>query len=252
MTEEQGKTPFKEYARQIYVDAGKSLMLQNDIYQPYLDQKKPFRFGCGTLVLLLLPAAIALGIGVALNLATLPRADLIQGQIKSFLDQSAMVQSLAIQYPGMKAFLNLFYSIAWIYIRVSGIYPYPSSIFWTPISFIAGVLFTWWLYTVLLQLVAGWLGGKVKKGGLYGPMVFAFAPQLLNVFAILPAFSVPFQLITAWTIAISYQILRAVYGFTWGRTVMTLVLTLLLHLILIALSIIFGVIIGVAVAGAMA
>ena len=252
MAEEKNKTPFKEFAKQTYLDAGRAMLLQNDIYQPYLEKQKPFRFGCGTLALLLLPAALAMGIGVALNLATLPRADLIQEQIQSLLSQSAIYQSLAAQYPTMEGIVNLFYSVAWMFIRVSGIYPYPASILLTPLSFIMGVLFAWWLYTVLLQMVAGWLGGKAKKGALYGPMVFAFAPQLLNVLTIMPAFAVPIQLVTAWTIAISYQILRAVYGFSWARTVMTLLLTLLLHLVLIALSVLFGVLIGVAVAGAMA
>jgi hypothetical protein len=55
----------------------------------------------------------------------------------------------------------------------------------------------------------------------------------------------------AWTLAITYQILRATFGFSWGRTVMTIFLTLLMHIVLIVLSVFFGIVIGVAVAGAM-
>ncbi len=251
MTETKEKTPFSQYARQTYSDAGKALMLQDDIYTPYLEKERPFRFGCGTLALLLLPAAIALGVGVVMNLATLPRADMLQEQFHSLLTQSGLYQSLAGQYPTVVVLFELLYSLSWLVIRFSGIYPYPASILLTPISFLTGVLFTWWLYTVLLQMVSGWLGGKAKKGALYGPMVFAFAPQLLNVFGFIPGLTIPISLMSAWTVAISFQILRATYGFSWGRAVMAIVLTLVMHVVLLALSVIFGVLIGVAVAGAM-
>jgi hypothetical protein len=251
MSETSEKTSFSQFAKQTYIDAGRALMLQDDLYVPYLEKKRPFRFGCGTLALLLLPAAIALGIGVVLDLATLPRLDLIQEQLHTIISQSAMYQSLTGQYPTMIVLVDLLFSLAWLVMRFSGVYPYPASIILAPISFITGVLFTWWLFTVLLQMVAGWLGGKAQKGALYAPMVFAFAPQLLNAFGLIPGLSIPLSLMSAWTLAISYQILRATYGFSWGRTVMTIVLTLVMHIVLIALSVIFGVIIGVAVASAM-
>lgn len=251
MTETKEKTPFSQYARQTYTDAGKALMLQDDMYIPYLEKEHPFRFGCGTLALMLLPAAIALGVGVLMNLATLPRADMLQEQFHSLLTQSALYQSLAGQYPTAVVLFELLYSISWLVIRLTGIYPYPASILLTPISFITGVLFTWWLYTVLLQMVAGWLGGKIKKGALYAPMVFAFAPQLINSLGFIPGVTIPISLLSAWTLAISFQIVRATFGFSWGRAVMAIVLTLVMNVVLLALSVIFGVVIGVAVAGAM-
>jgi hypothetical protein len=251
MSDASEKTPFSRFAKRTFADAGRSLMLQEDVYAPYLEKDRPFRFGCGTLAFLLLPAALAVGIGVALDLATLPRVDMLQEQISAAITQSAAYQSLTSQYPTLTVLINLLLSMTWFFIRWTGIYPYPASIILTPISFLTGVLFTWWLFTVLLQMVAGWLGGKARKGALYAPMVFAFAPQLLYAFGILPGLTVPVSLVSAWTLAISYQILRAVYGFSWGRTVMTIVLTLVMHVVLITLSVIFGVVIGVVVAGAM-
>lgn len=251
MSDTSGRTPFTRFAKKTYTDAGRALMLQDDFYGPYLEKDRPFRFGCGTLALILLPAALALGIGVILDLATLPRVDLLQAQVHTILSQSTVYQSLAGQYPTLFVLVELLFSLAWLAMRFSGIYPYPASILLTPISFVTGVLFTWWLYTVLLQMVAGWLGGKTRKGALYAPMVFAFAPQLLNAFGLIPGLTVPISLMSAWTLAISYQILRATYGFSWGRTVMTIVLTLVMHVVLIVLSVIFGVLLGVAVASAM-
>ena len=251
MSDTSGKTPFSQLAKKTYADAGRAFMLQDNFYGPYLEKDRPFRVGCGTLVLLMLPAAIALGIGVILDLATLPRVDLLQEQFHIILSQSSVYQSLVGQYPTVVALIELLFSLAWWVMRFSGIYPYPASVLLTPISFITGVLFTWWLFTVLLQMVAGWLGGKTRKGALYTPMVFAFAPQLLNALGLIPGLSVPISLMSAWTLAISYQIIRATYGFSWGRTVMTIVLTLVVHVILIALSVLFGVILGVAVARAM-
>jgi hypothetical protein len=251
MSDPSEKNSFNQFAKQTYGDAGRALMLQDDLYGPYLDKERPFRFGCGTLALLLLPAAIALGIGVILDLATLPRVDLLQEQLSTIITQSALYQSLAGQYPTVTVLVELFLSIAWLFLRFSGIYPYPASIILTPISFITGVLFTWWLYTVLLQMVAGWLGGKTKKGALYAPMVFAFSPQLLNALGLIPGLTIPLSLMTAWTFAISFQIIRSTYGFAWGRAAMTIFLTLVMHVVLIALSVIFGVILGVAVVSAM-
>jgi hypothetical protein len=248
---ETNKTPFKQYASQTFTDAGKSLMLQGDFYPSYLEKEKPFRFGCGTLALMLLPAAIALGIGVALNLLTLPRLDLIHAQLQTLISQSAIYQSLASQYQNFAATFQFLSNLIWWTLRSTGVYPYPVSIITTPISFIVGILFTWWLFAVLLQMVAGWLGGKVKKGAMYGSMVFAFSPQLLNVLAIIPGFTVPASLLVAWTLAITYQIIRSVYGFSWGRSVMTILLTLVMHLVLVALAVIFGIIVGVAVSAAM-
>jgi hypothetical protein len=251
MTENSQKIPFREHAKQTYVDASKAMMLQDDIYQPYLEKERPFRFGCGTLTLLLAPAAIALGIGIALNLLTLPRIDLLQGQLLNHFTQSAVYQSLATQYASFAAFFNFLYSMIWLMIRLSGVYPFPASIILTPISFITGVLFTWWLFSILIQTVAGWLGGKTKKGAMYGPMVFAFAPQLLYVFGIVPGLTIPVSLTTAWTFAITYQIIKSVYGFSWARTVMTIILTLVLNIVLIVLAVVFGIVIGVAVSSAL-
>jgi hypothetical protein len=251
MTENKPQTHFSDHARQTFADAGKAMMLQEQVYPPYLEKDHPFKFGCGTLALLLAPAAIALGIGVALNLLTLPRMDLLQQQFFTLITQSGVYQSLAGQYQSFGSFFNFLYSLSWLTIRLSGAYPYPASILLTPISFITGVLFTWWLFAVLLQMVAGWLGGKTKKGALYGPMVFAFAPQLLNGLGIIPGLTVPVSLMVAWTLAITYQIIRATFGFTWGRTVMTILLTLIMHIVLIALAVVFGVLIGVMVSRAM-
>jgi hypothetical protein len=60
-------------------------LLEKDVYAPYLEKERPYHFGCGTLALLMLPAVIAIGIGIALNLLTLPRADLFQEQFFTFI-----------------------------------------------------------------------------------------------------------------------------------------------------------------------
>jgi hypothetical protein len=250
--ENSPKVPFNQYARKTFSDAGRALLLQDEIYPPYLEKENPFRFGCGALALILFPAAIALGIGVALNLLTLPRIDLLQQQFFTLFTQSNLYQSLASQYQNFAAFFSFIYSLIWLTVRLSGAYPFPASIIFTPISFITGILFTWWLFAILLQMVAGWLGGKTKKGAMYAPVVFAFAPQLLYILGIIPGLTVPVSLTVAWTLAITYQIIRSVFGFSWGRTVMTILITLVVHLVLIFLAVVFGVIIGVIVSGAMA
>jgi hypothetical protein len=247
----EAKTPFRQFARQTFTDAGQALLLDDEVYAPYLEKERPFRTGCGTLALLMLPAAIAIGVGIALNLLTLPRADLLQEKFFSVITQSTVYLTVVNQAPSFAGIFNIIYALIWWSIRITGIYPFPVSIFFTPISFILGILFTWWLFAVLVQMVAGWLGGKSRKGAIYSPMAFAFAPQLINALAFIPGLTIPLSLTLVWTLAITYQIIRASYGFSWGRSIMTIILTVVMHLVLIALAVIFGVLIGVWVAGRM-
>jgi hypothetical protein len=242
---------FRQRTKQSFSDAGRALLLQDDVYTPYLEKENPFRFGCGTLTLLLLPAAIAIGVGVAMDLLTLPRADILQEQLINFITHTNVYLSLVNQAPVFAELFNIFYNVTWWGIRTTGVYPFPVSIILAPISFILGILFNWWLYSVLVQMVAGWLGGKSRKGVIYSPLVFAFAPQMINILAFIPGLTIPAYLLLAWTIAISYQVIRATYGFTWGRSVMTIILTLVMNFVLITLAVIFGVLIGVLVAKGM-
>ncbi len=106
----KAKTPFRQYARQTFTDAGCTLLFQEEVYAPFIEKERPFRFGCRTLALLMLPAAIAIGIGIALNLLTLPRADLLQEQFFTFITQSTTYQFAVNQVFAFEGIFNIIYS----------------------------------------------------------------------------------------------------------------------------------------------
>jgi hypothetical protein len=79
-------------------------------------------------------------------------------------------------------------------------------------------LYSWDIVQLVVVYCPGsndcWLGGKSKKRAIYSPMVFAFAPQLINILRFIPGLTIPLSLSQVWTVGVSYQIIRATYGFS--------------------------------------
>jgi hypothetical protein len=200
--------------------------------------------------LIAIPSAIAASLGVLLDYLTMPQYNELQSGLYSFFNGFPILTQLAAQI-GV-TFSNL-YDFAWSLARFTGQYPSISGILQAPLALILNLLFTWWLYGFLLQTVAGWMGGKgkIQKGGLYPVMAIVFAPSLLYVLNFIPGLTVPSSLVQIWIILAAYQAIRQVYGFSWGRSVLTIIFTFLLNYFLLFLSVVFGVLIGVLVYSAL-
>jgi hypothetical protein len=196
------------------------------------------------------PSAIAAGLGVLLDFLTMPQYNQLQSGLYTFFNGFPYLTELAARL-GV-SFSNL-YNFFWWLARFTGQYPSTSGIVLAPLALILDLLFTWWLYAFLLQVVAGWMGGKgkIEKGGFYPVMALAFAPSLLYVLNFIPGLSVPATLVRVWVIVAAYQAIRQVYGFSWGRSVLTIFFTFLLNYVLLFLSVVFGVIVGVLVYSAL-
>jgi hypothetical protein len=236
--------------KQVLRDAWRAILLQEDVYHDYVGGHHPFRAGARLIFFIAIPSAIAAGLGVLLDYLTLPQYNQLQSGLYDFFNGFPILTQLAAQI-GV-TFSNL-YNFFWWLARFTGHYPSLSGILWAPIALMLNLIFTWWLYAFLLQIVAGWMGGKgkIEKGGFYPTMAIAFAPSLLYVFNFIPGLTVPSALAQLWVVIAAYQAIRQVYGFSWGRSMLTIIFTFLLNYILLFLSVVFGVLIGVLVYSAL-
>jgi hypothetical protein len=142
----------------------------------------------------------------------------------------------------------LYNFLSWL-LGFASSYPSQTWIWLAPLGLILNLLFTWWLYAFLLQITAGWLGGKtrIEKGGFYPAMALAFAPSLLHVFNIFPNFSFPTALVQLWTLVTASLAIHQVYRFSWVRTAATIFLAYVLNIVFLTLAVVGGVILGVVV-----
>jgi hypothetical protein len=229
-------------------DAWRAILLDEEVFAPYVTDDHPFRKGAKIVTLIALPVGLAAGLGVLLDLLTMPLYNQLQPDLYTIFAGFPLATQFAEKL-GLN-FANL-YNFAWWLARFTGDYPSSSGIIVAPIVTILNLLFTWWLFGFLIQIVGRWLGGKASKGGLYPVMALAFAPSLLNVFSAIPGLAVPSALVRTWVVLAAYQAVRRVYGFSWIRALMTIVLTFLLNYVLLFLAVVGGVIIGVLVYSAL-
>jgi hypothetical protein len=235
------------FLSRIYHDAGRALILDEDVYKPYVEPNEHYaRKGFGILFWLALPAGIAIMLGLIFDWLTLPRADLVQQTLFNLINGSALFQSLATQYSSLGNLFPIIYNLVWLFIRVSGGYPFPAGVALAPFSFVIGNLFNLWLFAFLLMFTARHLGGKVPANSIYPALALAFAPQLLNILNFIPGLTVPSSLISIWMGMTVYQVIRTLYGFSPTRSLWTLILSIILEYTLLVVAIILGVVIGVA------
>jgi hypothetical protein len=225
-------------------DAWRAVLLQDDVYRGYAGGPHAFRAGARLIFFIAVPSAIAAGLGVLLDYLTLPQYNQLQPALFTFFNGFPALTQFAAKL-GV-SFSNL-YNFLWWLARFTGQYPSKSGVLLAPLSLLLDLLFTWWLYAFLMQTVAGWMGGKgkIEKGGFYPVMALVFAPSLLYVLNAIPGFSMPASLVQVWIVVAAFQAIRQVYGFSWGRSVLTILFTFLLNYVLLFLSVVFGVIIGV-------
>jgi len=238
---------FAQAFKQVLSDAWRAMLLDQEVFARYVTDDHPFRKGAKIMTFIALPVALAAALGVVLDYLTMPLYNQLQTGLYSFFSGFPIATQLADKL-GLN-FTNL-YNFAWWLARFTGGYPSKSGIIIAPITTILNLLFTWWLFGLLIQIVGGWLGGKTSKGALYPVMALALAPSLLYVFNFIPGLAMPSALVRTWTILAVYQAVRRVYGFSWIRSLMTIVLTFLLNYVLLFLAVVGGVIVGVLVYGA--
>jgi hypothetical protein len=226
--------------KEVLSDALRALVFRGDIYAAYAGGPNAFRRGARFLMIITLPSAIAVALGALVDYLFNARSSQLWAAVAELVNQVASAMG-ATSGP-------LYNFLSWL-LGFASSYPSQTWIWLAPLGLILNLLFTWWLYAFLLQITAGWLGGKTRiaKGGFYPAMALAFAPSLLYVFNIFPNFSFPTALVQLWTLVTASLAIHQVYHFSWVRTAATIFLAYVLNIVFLTLAVVGGVILGVVV-----
>jgi hypothetical protein len=112
-----------------------------------------------------------------------------------------------------------------------------------------GLVIRWLVYGLLAYVFARWLGGTGNLSETLGVLALAVAPQVLNVFNLIPFVELG-SLVAVWGILVAYMGIKTAHGLSWSRAVWA---TLLPFLLVIAVLMLFGclgtAILGVAIRG---
>jgi hypothetical protein len=99
-----------------------------------------------------------------------------------------------------------------------------------------GLVIRWLVYGLLAYVFARWLGGTGNLSETLGVLALAVAPQVLNVFNLIPFVELG-SLVAVWGILVAYMGLKTAHGLSWSRAVWA---TLLPFLLVIAVLMLFG------------
>lgn len=224
-----------------------ALMLQEDVYEPFLAVEKPFRRGLIFLTLMLLPVALATSLGLLFDHLTMPQLREIQSQVYAVATQIGFVQEYFSQKPYLESFFSLLYNLLWFILRSYGNYPSQVHIIASLFLVVVSGLFDWITYAMIAQWVARWVGAEFRRGVFYAPMALAYAPRLLLIANIFPGLTVPAGLVRFWIFATSYQAIRATFKLSWKRSLVVVFLPYLITTLLLILSLFLGIILGIGV-----
>jgi hypothetical protein len=237
--------PDPQPAQGVFRLAWRALLLQGEAYQTLLSGERPFRRGLNFLVVMLLPVALAISLGLLLDYLTMPRLGDIQSQIYQAITQLAFVQEYFAQEPYLAGLSSLLYNLLWFVIRSFGNYPSLPHILASLLLVLVSGIFDWITYALIAQWVARLLGADFRRNAFYAPMALAYAPRLLLVANLMPGLTVPASLVRIWIFATSYQAIRSTFGLSWKRSVVVVFLPYLITTLLLILSLVLGVLLGV-------
>jgi hypothetical protein len=115
-----------------------------------------------------------------------------------------------------------------------------------------GLIVNWLIFGLLAHALARLLGGKGTLNQTLGTTALAAAPQLLNVFGVLPFVVVAG--IGTWTMLCRYMAIRTTHDLSWSRAVWAtilppIILGLIFALIGLVVSLVFGATLAALIAG---
>jgi hypothetical protein len=225
---------------------GRALLLQEDAYREVIAAPSPRKEGLRLLVVLFITVGVITGLGLALDVMTLPRVDLIQSYVDAFVFDSQLYASLAAGSPTVALIFNALYRVSWFAFSMEVGYPSTRDILLAPLSMLALGLFRWFTFAVFGEWVGRRLGGISRPHVFWAALALAAAPALLRVFTLIPGFYLPGGLMAAWLLLTSYQAVRATYpNLSWQRCLAVELWMFALHFICIFLAVVLGVVLGV-------
>ncbi|MBN1658761.1 MAG: YIP1 family protein [Anaerolineae bacterium] len=189
----------------------------------------------GLIFIIIIGFAIALLglVGDVLEWATTPDLGAIKDTVYHHLTQMTWWRELSTSREFVEQF-DEFYNLGWQMGDLFGATSLASSaldILLTPL----GLVIRWLIYGLLAYLFARWLGGTGDLSDTLGVLALAAAPQMLNVFTLLPYVSVGL-LIPVWGILCAYVGLKTAHNLPWHRAVWATLLPFLLALVVLLLA----------------
>lgn len=203
--------------------AWQALLLNENAYDAVSKTKSPFRKGLTILFIILLTVGVAQSIGLAFDVLTTPRIDLVQEAILQALTKASWYQAAVVETTDFATSFDQMYTLSWQLLRIMGGVP---SWLGTATSFIVRLIFSllsWLIYGWVAYLIARWLGGQAKWSLFLGALGLAYAPMLLAVANLVPGLAVPGSLIAGWLLITKYQAVKNTHKLSWEHSLAVVV-----------------------------
>jgi hypothetical protein len=224
-----------------------AMWFQETAYAEVRDSGNPLARGLIVVLIVAGVAGVAGALGVGFDRLTSPNMQAVRQVVLEGLQEMRWYQDMA-NGPGGGAFerqflesYDMWWNIAPALFGVPSLAGAVSTLCLTPIARVVG----WLISGSLTYLAARLLGGKGGFGPTLGVMALASAPQVLNVFTIMPGLEVA-ALTGWWGLALAYWAVRSAHGLTWQRNL----LAVLLPRVVLALLTVLLIAVGVGAAGA--
>lgn len=210
-----------------------ALLLRPQAYERMRALANPVLKGLIFIVVLGLAIALLALVGDVLEWATSPSMEVIKDKVYDNLVQMDWWQMLA-EDPAFVEEFNSMYDAGWqvaYWLGAPNLTASALGILFTPLS----LVIRWLIYGLLAYLFARWLGGTGDLSDTLGVLALAAAPQLLNVFTLLPYVSVGL-VVPVWGILCAYVGLKTAHNLPWHRAVWATLLPFILVLVVVLLA----------------
>ena len=210
-----------------------ALLLREHAYERMRSLPNPVVKGLVFILVLGLAIALLGLVGDVLEWATTPNMEVIRDKVYNHLTQMDWWQQLA-EDPRFVEQFNSLYDSGWSMAGWLGAMNLSSSamnILLTPL----GLVIRWLIYGLLAYVFARWLGGTGDLSATLGVTALAAAPQVLNVFTLLPYVSLGL-LVPIWGILCAYVGIKTAHNLPWHRAVWATLLPFILALVVLLIA----------------
>lgn len=224
----------------------RGLWLEPEAYDEAADGDNTFVEGLFTVVLVGLVLGIAALIGGVLDWAIMPDLSAIKDLVFNGLKQMPWYEYIRQEPEALRLFEQN-YDLGW---QISSFFqPNPANLLTGLILTPLGLIVGWLWFAVVGQGVAKLLGSTGEMKQTMGATALAVAPNLLNIFGLLPMVGV--AAVGTWTLIARYVAMRRVHeNLTWGRVlVAVLAPTAVLVLLGLVLALIFSSLLAALIGG---
>jgi hypothetical protein len=212
--------------------AVRATMLDERAFTAVNSDDSPLKRGFLALLVVIGVVAAARLIGMGLDLATMPRVNVLQEQILTAITNTNYYAGLIANTPEFADRFAETYGNIWSLIRLFGGYPSTTGLLGVLLSLL-GVLGSWLIFSSFSYLIARWFGTKVDYQRVLGVMALAYSPILLTAISIIPGAFMPLFLIFALSLIAKFLAIRELYKFSPGQNLAVIVLTYAICLIML-------------------